>query len=47
MSNQRETEKYVGRCLSEAKTFTKLMRERRLRDRKTYKGRRLRGRKDE
>jgi hypothetical protein len=42
MSNHRRIEKYVNACLSEAKGFSKLMRERRLQQRKAYKGRRFR-----
>jgi hypothetical protein len=42
ISTERELKKYVPGCLSEAKTFEKLNRERRIKDRKVYKGKRLR-----
>jgi len=44
MSNRRKIEEYVNGCLAESKDFAKLMREKRLRERKAYKGRRLRRR---
>lgn len=46
MSNQRKVEEYINGCLAESKDLAKLMREKRLRERKAYKGRRLR-RKDD
>ena len=42
MSIPREVKDYVADCLAESKAARKLMRERRLKDRKAYKGRRLR-----
>jgi len=46
MSTKRRVEEYTNGCLAESKDLAKLMREKRLRERKAHKSKRLR-RKDE